>query len=187
MVAVHKLTLEVDGREVKQASPAMFHRQITASGAERLVISVPPDQPDLFLHLASVLSPPYFALYVLHTPRGEGEPGRYQSTELSLEELQGFLNRYQSYFASDARHDLWVYAPESRRTIIWDRHNQIFAEGQPLDDIVATLFGRGFKEGVIDPIPAHFHHYRPEFDGDAKSLLHAFDWYRTALRPEDEQ
>jgi hypothetical protein len=33
----------------------------------------------------------------------------------------------------------------------------------------------------------HEHHYRAAFDGDAKALLEAFDWYRTPLRPEDEQ
>jgi len=184
---VHKLTLDVGGTEVDQASPATFQRQVTASGTERLLISVPPDRPDLFLRLAEVLPPPYFVLYVLHTPRGEGEPGRYQSTELTLDELRDFLVQYQSYVAGDARHDVWVYSPNSKRTLIWDRHNQIFAEGNPLADIAATLAGLGFSEGAIAPISDHYHHYRPEFDGEAASVLHAFDWYRTPLRPEDEQ
>jgi hypothetical protein len=184
---MHKLTLEMGGTEVDQASPATFQRQVTISGKERLLISVPPDQPSLFLHLAEILPPPYFVLYVLHTPRGEGEPGRYQSTELSWEELRSFLIQYQSYFAGDARHDVWVYSPTSGRTLIWDRHNQIFAEGHPLDDIMETLVGIGFKEDAIGPISDHYHHYRPEFDEEASSVLHAFDWRRTPLRPEDEQ
>jgi len=36
----------------------------------------------------------------------------------------------------------------------------LFAEGQPLDDIRETLIGLGFKEGRVEPLGIHFHHYR---------------------------
>jgi hypothetical protein len=186
MRRANKLTL-VDGVEVEQSSAATFERQTTNSGQQRLLISVPPEQSNLFWKLARILPPPYFALYILHTPRGEGEPGRYQSTELSWSDLDNFLLRYADYFAGDARHDIWVYSPETKRTLIWTRHNQIFAEGQPLADIAAELVGLGFHEDKIDPIRDHIHHYRPEFDEDAAGVLDFFDWYRTPLRPEDEQ
>ena len=32
----------------------------------------------VFLALIGRVEPPYKVLYVLHTPRGEGEPGRYE-------------------------------------------------------------------------------------------------------------
>jgi hypothetical protein len=57
--------------------------------------------------LAELLPPPFYVLYILHTPRGEGEAGRYQSNERSLDELSGLLSKYSSFFSSDGRHDLW--------------------------------------------------------------------------------
>jgi hypothetical protein len=63
----------------------------------------------------------------------------------------------------------------------------LFAEGEPLDDVRETLAGLGFKEGWVEPLGAHFHHYRAEFDSDAANLLNEIDWHRTPLRPEDEQ
>jgi len=184
---VCKLTLEIGGVETEQSSPATFKREIMTSGMERLRISVPPECSDLFRQLAEILPPPYYVLYVLHTPRGEGDPGRYQSTELSWADLSDFLVRYSGYLAGDARHDVWVYSPEVKRTLVWTRHNQIFAEGLPLDDIASRLVNLGFQDGVVDPIPNHFHNYRPQFDEDAAGVLEYFDWYRTPLRPEDEQ
>lgn len=184
---VCKLTLAIDGVETEQSSTATFEREIMSTGMERLLISVPPQYSDLLRRLAEILPPPYYVLYVLHTPRGEGDPGRYQSTELTWPDLSDFLVRYSRYLAGDARHDLWVHSPETKQTLIWTRHNQIFAEGQPLDRIATLLISLGFKEGEVEPIPTHIHHYRSEFDEDAAAVLAYFDWYRTPLRPEDEQ
>lgn len=90
-------------------------------------------------------------------------------------------------FSGDGRHDLWVHSPRSGHTLVWDRHNQLFAEGQPLDDVREALVALGFREGSVEPLGAHVHHYRAEFDNDAASLLNEIDWHRTPLRPEDEQ
>ena len=148
---------------------------------------MPDGQADLLRRLAGLLPPPFYLLYILHTPRGEGEPGRYQSTTLSLPELSDLLCRYELFLSCDARHDLWVYSPSSRRTLVWDRHNLLFAEGEPLDDVREALVSGGFKEASLEPLGAHVHHYRAEFDDDASSLLKELDWYRRPLRPEDEQ
>jgi hypothetical protein len=184
---MRKLMLEVEGQAVEPVSEAVFERQITASGLARLRISVPDSLPDLLQRMAGQLPSPYFLLYVLHTPRGEGEPGRYQSGEVTQARLRDFLTRYQSYLASDARHDLWVYSPQSRQTLVWDRHNQMFAEGEPLEGFVDALLSLGFTEAVLDPIGDHFHYYRAEFDEDAAEVLGAFNWHRTPLQADDEQ
>ena len=184
---MRKLTLDLNGDEVEQSPPAVFELRTMSTGAPRIVLSVPDRQEDLLRRLAELLPPPFYVLYILHTPRGEGEAGRYQSNERSLDELSGLLSKYSSFFSSDGRHDLWVHSPSSRRTLVWDRHNLLFAEGQPLDDVKEMLVGLGFREGRIEPLGAHFHHYRAEFDGDAASLLNEIDWHRTPLRLEDEQ
>ena len=184
---MRKLTLELNGNEIDQSPAFVFEVQVMKAGTRRVVAFVPDGQADLIQRLSTLLPEPFYVLYVLHTPRGEGEPGRYQSTELSREDLDRFLTRYRLFFAGDARHDLWVYSPGSGRTLVWDRHNMLFAEGERLDDVIAALGEQGFEEGVVQPLANHVHHYRPEYDGDAASLLAAFDWHRKPLRPEDEQ
>jgi len=184
---MRKLTLHLNGDEVEQSPPAVFEVRRTSTGAPRIVLSVPDGQDNLLHCLAELLPPPFYVLYILHTPRGEGEAGRYQSTKLSLAELSYLLRRYSFFFSSDGRHDLWIHSPSSGRTLVWDRHNLLFAEGQPLDDVKETLVGLGFAESCVEPLGPHTHHYRPEFDGDAVSLLNELDWHRTQLRPEDEQ
>lgn len=126
-------------------------------------------------------------LYVLHTPRGEGEPGRYQSTRLPTAHVIDLLERYGDFFANDGRHDVWIHAPETGQTLIWDRHNMLFVEGEPLAPIIEKLTSLGFTEGPVEELGEHIHHYRVEYDTQARSLLEELDWYRTPLRPEDEQ
>ncbi|CAN7246447.1 hypothetical protein [Brevundimonas sp. LjRoot202] len=184
---MRKLSLELNGNDVDQSPRALFEQQVMKTGKPRVITYVPDGQADLIQRLSVLMPEPFYVLYVLHTPRGEGEPGRYQSTELSRRELDRFLIKYRSFFADDARHDLWVYSPNSGRTLVWDRHNMLFAEGESLDDVISALCEQGFEEGIVQPLANHFHHYRPEYDGEAASLLAEFDWYRTPLRAEDEQ
>lgn len=184
---MRKLTLELNGTEIDHSPGFVFEKQVMKTGKRRVVAFVPDGQADLIQRLSALLPQPFYVLYVLHTPRGEGEPGRYQSAELSREELDRFLTRYRSFFADDARHDLWVYSPSAGRTLVWDRHNMLFAEGEPLDDVIGALDDQGFEEGILQPLPDHIHHYRSEYDGEAASLLAEIDWHRKPLRPEDEQ
>lgn len=184
---MRKLSLDRDGKEVDQAPPAVFALQKMTTGKTRVTAWVPDGQADVFHQLSGMLQAPYYFLYVLHTPRGEGEPGRYQSPELTRDQLDGFLTKYRTFFADDGRHDLWVYSPSTARTVVWDRHNKLFAEGEPLDDVVGALLERGFHEGSLQPLGDHVHHYRPEYDAAATNLLGEFDWHWTPLRPEDDQ
>jgi hypothetical protein len=157
-----------------------------ASGKDRLVTGSPGRDSDVFNRLVDCLTPPYLILYLLHTSRGEGEEGRYQSREFTRAELQWFLNRFSSFLAGDARHDIWVHSPSDGGTLIWDRHNLIHGYG-PVDRFSSALLALRFSQGTIEVPAPHQHHYRPEFDADAARVLSEYQWTRTALHPEDEQ
>ena len=86
------------------------------TGPERLVLAPSLDQVDLLLALAGRMVEPFWLLYVLAVPRGEGEPGRYQTTSsLTYSELSEFLARFRTFLEGDSRQSLWVKS-ESRRS-----------------------------------------------------------------------
>ena len=49
------------------------------SSDERIIIGLEQSHIDTVLDLMAVLKGPFYMLYVLHTPRTNNEPGRYQS------------------------------------------------------------------------------------------------------------
>jgi hypothetical protein len=122
----------------------------------------------------------------LHTPRGEALAGRYQSPELSVEQFEKFMERFEGYLRADGRFDLWGYSAGNESFIVWDRHNRVFAYGRSAE-FVAALQGMGFESGEIRVPSPHSHHFRSEFDSEAGALLAALDWTHMPLRPEDEQ
>ncbi len=184
-----KMTLDVDGVEAAAPSSALFERQQMASGKPRLVITASPAKPKLFRQIAGCLASPLFLLYVLHTPRGEQVAGRYQSPPLDGEQVEEFLVTFAPYLAGDGRHDVWVHSAGDGRTLIWDRHDLIYAEGEPLEDIAEALGAMAYQEGIVPRLAVgpHIHYYRDQFDADAAAVLASFDWTRSDLRPEDEQ
>ena len=171
---------------VERDSPATFAKESLKSGTERLVVGLPRGSTNTFRHLAEAMSEPFFVLYVLHTPRGEGEKGRYQSEEISRAKLDKFLEQFEGFLSGDARHDVWVRSISDGDLIVWDRHNTIFAYGD-LAKFIHKLGELGFRDQQPSTLGKHLHHYRPEFDAEATDVLSALDWYRTPLRPEDEQ
>jgi hypothetical protein len=70
--------------------------------------------------------------------------------------------------------------------VVWDRHNQLFADG-PLEKFLSELKAYGFSEGVVDVSFSHQHHYRQEFDEQAAAVFSAFEWSYSPLRAEDAQ
>lgn len=133
-----------------------------------------------------MLRGPFRLLYVLHTPRCEAAPGRYESPEVSVEQVRHFFRRFSDFLAADGRFDLWVHSATDHATLVWDRHDQLFGYG-PVDLFVSRLREMGFVTGRVEvPVP-HEHHYREEMDVHAADLLTAFDWCYSPLRPEDEQ
>ncbi|TJZ77378.1 hypothetical protein [Chitiniphilus eburneus] len=182
---MHKLSHAVADSWAPYSHEAVYSIS-SLDGGSRILAGVPDGNPTPFTHLVSCLEPPYFLLYVLHTPRGEGDAGRYQSPAISLGQFQEFMQRFGGYLSSDARFDIWAHSPAEQATIVWDRHNQLFAYG-PLAKFSAELNTLGFTSGDADiPFP-HQHHYRQEFDADASALLESFVWSYSTLRPEDTQ
>lgn len=183
---MHKLDWRIAEEWKPHSHAPHFDIDRLSSGTLRLVAGVPGGDSAVLLKLIECLEAPFFALYVLHTPRGEGSPGRYQSPELELADLQAFVSRFSHFFAGDARFDLWVHSPSTQGTLVWDRHNLLHGYG-PIDCFGRALGSLGFTaKAPVVPDP-HRHHYRHEFDEEAKALLSEYSWHYSPLRPEDEQ
>lgn len=180
-VRLHRLSHRVDDAWVAHAHPAVFLRD-----EQRIVATAPDGGPAVFARLVSALAPPCHLLYVLHTSRGEAEVGRYQSPALPWEQIQAFLAEFAPFLSGDGRFDLWAYSPAERASVVWDRHNQVFAYG-PLERFSSELLAMGFQPGRPEVPSPHAHHYRAELDDLAARLLVAFEWHYSPLRPEDTQ
>ena len=183
---MHKLAEQLGEEWIPHSYPPIFTTETTTAQTLRLVVGVPGGDSSVLLKLIECLTQPFFVLYVLHTPRGEGKPGRYQSPELDLGALQAFIAQFSQFFAADARFDLWVHSPSAKGTLVWDRHNLIYGYG-PVECFCRSLSVLGFSEGKPSVPGPHAHHYRSEFDGEAKAILSAFSWQHSSLLPEDEQ
>jgi len=175
-----------NGDEAPFETPAAYSLQGMSSGGARLVVGVPAGDPGFLLALLKELHGPLFILYVLHTPRGEAAPGRYQSPEVSVAQAEQFILQFGSFLTADARFDLWVHSPALNGTLVWDRHNQLYCYG-PLVQFTAALSSLGFNEQPLPDFGPHIHHYRSEFDDQAQKILQYFQWSFSPLRPEDEQ
>lgn len=178
-----KLAYHEDG--VGQAPyfhPNVWKRE-PAGNTERLVIGPRGDFLDLVLELTQCLEAPYAVLYVLSVPRGGSEPGRYQLEErLEMPQLQSFLEPYRAYLEGDARHHLWIHSLDSSATIIYDKHDLIYAYG-PIDCYLNVLSKRGLGEGEVElPFP-HYHNYFEEFDAVERQIISSHTWRRTPIVP----
>lgn len=163
-----------------------FTLQNLEQSRSRLMATMGDDAVAIFEKVALKLTPPYGLLYVLHTPRGEGEEGRYQSPWLKASELCRLLHKYESYFKTDSRFDIWIHSPADAATLVWDRHNLLYGYG-PLDLYTTALTEEGYLPGDVSLPDPHQHNYYDANDSEAVSLLDEVDWTRSDLRPEDEQ
>lgn len=169
-----------------ESSPYTHPAVYRLTPGQSIVAGLPGGDVEVFIALIDRLDGPFHLLYVLHTPRGEAEHGRYQSSRIDKADVLRWLRRFADYLRADSRFDLWAHSPDDNATLVWDRHNRLFAYG-PLDDFDAALRGRGFVEGdAIIPSP-HEHHYRTVCDAEARTLIASQDWSWSPLRPEDEQ
>jgi hypothetical protein len=183
---MYKLGRLEGDRWVEHSYPPVYRLPETPDELQCLVAGVPDGNPEVFSRLVKCLKPPYELLYVLHTPRGEGEAGRYQSPELSLAQFQAFVSQFSALLTQDARFDIWARSSSDSATVVWDRHNQLFAYG-PLPRFASELQLLGFSAGNPEvPVP-HAHHYHDELDPLAEEVLRAFEWAYSPLRKGDEQ
>jgi hypothetical protein len=100
--------------------------------------------------------------------------------------ISKFIARFGDYLRADARFDLWAYSDAKDSTIVWDRHNVLYAYGA-IDRFAAELRTMGFDSGIPGIPTPHGHRYWPELDAQAIALLAEWPWTYSPLRPEDEQ
>jgi hypothetical protein len=183
---MHKLSHLVDGEWQEHSHPVHYQFKDFADGTRCLIAGSPSGEFAPFELLALRQAPPYYLLYVLHTPRGEAEPGRYMTPALTTAELSGFIARFATLLTSDSRFDLWAISSVEKATVVWDHHNLLHAYG-PLDEFVSQLNALGYTPGPVDvPVP-HQHYLWSQIDVLATALLSAYKWQYSELRPEDEQ
>jgi hypothetical protein len=174
------------GEWEQHSHPPVYAVEPRPGGHDRLVATAPGSDPLVLRQLSALLAPPFLLLFILHTPRGEGEPGRYQSPEMDQDDLLGFLDRFGDFLRDDARFDLWLHSPDDGATIVWDRHDLIHGYG-PTEEMAAALRALGFHEGKPAIPEPHGHCYHAAYDEAARALLASMDWSWSPLHPEDEQ
>jgi len=179
--------LDEAGAELPYQHNNIWAREKT-SGRDRLVIAPSSGQVDVLLKLAAAMPEPYFLLYVLHTPRSDVGPGRYQSPEpVSRDQLIQFLRKFSDFLEGDARHDLWVGSPDKSSLLVYDRHQILFAYG-PLDSFKSVLIESGLQETDEVRLPdPHVHRYNKEFDLQAADLMNYWPWKQFPLQDSDRQ
>ena len=159
----------------------------TIKGVERLKIGFDKAQDACLCELAAGLAGPFQLLYVLHTTRTGADLGRYESPELTVEQMQEFLQRFGAFLAQDARHDIWLRSHDDNATLVLDRHNVIYAYG-PLRMFEATLLRIGAGRAGLPRVPdPHLHYYHSDWDSKEREILSALPWTRKPLREADVQ
>lgn len=151
---------------------------------ERVIMGLTGEQIAAFLELTALLPEPFYLLYVLHMPRANNEPGRYQSKGMTYAEVAAIFKRYKDFLENDGRHDIWIHAPATNTTIVYDRHNCLY--GYALTELQIQHIKKKLRlvERVSIPLP-HVHNYQAKYDNEENTLIRAFEWRRTSLEKED--
>lgn len=162
----------------------VFARQTTSS-IPRLCIGASNQGSGLLQALSQFLSEPLLLLYVLVVPRGS-VPGRYQSDDLTRHQLDILFERFAHFWDHDGRHSIWLHSPTDSATLIYDRHNFIYAYG-PLDRFESLLSILGYTSTPTLSVSFfHQHAYHAEFDHLERELVTEFAEGRSELHAGDE-
>jgi hypothetical protein len=158
------------------------------SGTQRLVIAPKSGHAGILERLIGIVPEPMQLLYVLVVPRGEGDAGRYQSSEpQSHEQVRRFLDEFRTFLETDGRQNLWIRSESGSAMLIYDRHDLIYGYG-PVDEWKEILKQIGLIEvpsaSIKIPDP-HSHHYHASCDAEASPLLAYLEWHHTPLRDQD--
>jgi hypothetical protein len=177
--------VDAAGSELPYQYKNIWARENT-SGPERLVIVPASGYIDLLSKLSTVMSAPYFLLYVLQVPRSEVAAGRYQNPEpISRDELISFLRQFGNLIEGDGRHHFWMGSADKSSLLVYDRHQVIYAYGQ-LETFEAVLDGSGLQQTTEVRFPEpHVHRYNQEFDQQAADLMDYWQWKQFPLQDSD--
>lgn len=184
-----KIARYIEGAEVPFEYDNTYGRERISGGIERLTIGFRDGHGRVLPLLGAVLGPPYKLLYVLHTSRTGAPLGRYESPALGEPEVEDLFHEYGSYFAKDARHDVWLHS-RAGGPVVLDRYNVVYAYG-PLERYARVLNDGGIRAVAAWALPKapypHVLHYHEQWDPSEHTLLSAYSWRRTALQPHDVQ
>jgi len=161
----------------------VYSREQTSSGP-RLRIAASSRGTALLRELTLTLTEPFLLLYMLIVPRGQSEPGRYQSDELSRAEVDALFAHFGDFWDSDGRHNVWVRSSDDGM-LVYDRHNLIYAYG-PLPRFESAL--RKLRYTTTASVTLNFvhqHSYHQEFDDLERQLTTRFGNRRSELREGD--
>ena len=157
------------------------------SSAPRLSIAASHDGTRLLRDLSRILSEPLFLLYVLVVPRGGSVEGRYQSGELSRAEVDAMFDRFSRFWDGDGRHSIWLRSHTDDATLVYDRHNLIYAYGS-IGRLESVLSSLGYSTTPrLSLAFEHQHAYHVEFDDLERELTARFADRRSDLREGDEK
>ena len=105
-----KLGHYTDGDWVEHSHPPIYAINAIDGPSSSILTTAPGSDPTVFERLATCMAPPYYLLYVLHTPRGEEEAGRYQSPAISEAEFASFIQKFEQFLKNDGRFDIWLHS-----------------------------------------------------------------------------
>lgn len=180
-----------DDLDIPHSYANVWVKEDLRNGRNRLIVAPSGRHIDCLLRLTECLPEPLYILYVLVVPRGEANPGRYESPRLTRQEMEGTFRSFEGFFQGDGRAAVWVTAFSQDGapvgTLVYDRHDLIYAYG-PIESYVQVLDEIGLRQcdSVVIPCP-HSHHYNEEFDSEARRLHASLGWAWSALRPADEE
>ena len=153
----------------------------------RLCIGASTEGVELLLKLSDLLPPPFYCLYVLVISRRGEQLGRYQSPWINARaELVDFLLDFKPLLEADGRHHLWISSPDAGATLVYDRHNVVYAYG-PLEQFEQRLRELHYQEAPVEmPFP-HVHSFHDTCDEQTTNLLNYWEWERFPLQEVDEE
>ena len=153
-------------------------------GADRLLIAPSGGHVELLIELSRCLGEPFGILYVLVVGRSGGKRRDIRARGRWRREAEDFLRGFSRFLESDGRHHLWISSVPDRATLVYDRHNILYAYG-PLELYEQVLAARGMRQGaVVFPAP-HSHHYNAELDEEEDRMMSVWPWKEFPLSEQD--
>lgn len=160
--------------------------ELSAEPREKLVIAPGGNHVSLLFELAGCWElKTFWLLYVLLLDRGEHRAGRYQSPDVSSEELRAFLMQFGPFLEQDGRHAFWIGSTAGEGTLVYDQHDVIFAYG-PLAAYREVLKRRGFVEQKFSYPDPHVHWYHAALDPVGDQLFALWEWEHFPLQDGDD-
>jgi hypothetical protein len=156
---------------------------------KRLVIWATEESMKYLQELLNETKGPYGIMYILRNSRCDNEEARYSVSGVELEQVCGFLNKFEDFFEQDSRHRIVIRDFSEELTyFLYNEENLLLAYGDT-EKFKNILNKYGFKAydkafGLPDP---HMHLYHEEFDEAEKEVLNYFEWIKTPLEEIDKK